>query len=666
MTAKSVLFRFVLGILISLLAAGATSALQAQWTPEDMMKVKGVGMVQVSPDGQRAVYAVTEAVMTDDKSEFRTQLWMAKADGTGNFQFTHGESSSTSPLWSPGGEWIAFASSRSGKNNIWLIRADGGEAEMLTDVKSGVGSFAWAPDGASIAFTMPDPPSEQEEKDQKAKNDARVVDEDFKMTHLWVVPLARDGGGKREARRLTKGNFTVGGWDWAPDGKTIIFSHTPNPEADSWTKSDISVVDVASGAVKAFATTGAAESMPLYSPDGAWVAFLLSDDPPTWGFTARLALAPAAGGPPKKLAATYDENPSVEGWTADGKGLYFTETHGTLTRLGVLPVDGGPPSLIDSGTSGFFDAYLNSTRTSFGLSIQGCDAPPEIFVTPVDKWAPRQISRANADLPKHPLGKTEVVRWQAADGLGVEGLLTYPVGYEKGKRYPLVLIIHGGPTGVFTQSFIANRGVYPVAAFAAQGWAALRSNIRGSSGYGRTFRYANYKDWGGRDFKDLMAGVNHVIGLGVADPGRLGVMGWSYGGYMSSWIITQTKRFKAASIGAPVTDLVSFTGTSDIPGFLPDYFGGEFWNNPALYEKHSAMFNIKGASTPTMIQHGEADVRVPYGQGHELYSALKRQGTKVKMIAYPRQPHGLQEPRLILDAANRNVEWFKEYLSPGK
>jgi dipeptidyl aminopeptidase/acylaminoacyl peptidase len=640
--------------------------LSAQWTPEEMMKVKSVGPVQVSPSGKRVVYTVTEPVMTEEKSEFLTQIWMANADGSGSFRFTFGEKSSNNPQWSPCGKWVAFISSRSGKNNIWLIRADGGEAEQLTDVKSGVGGLLWAPDGSQIAFTMTEPASEQEEKDQKSKNDARVVGENDKMSHLWVIPVAKDKDGKREAKRLTKGQFTVGGWDWSKDGKSIVFDHQPTPLADDWTKSDISVVDVASAEIKPFAKTGAAESGPLYSPDGAWIAYTASDDPPTWGTVRWVMLAPAAGGQPNKLAATFDEQPDIVGWSADGKGLFFTETQGTATRLGILPVDGSAPKLLNPGANLIFDAFLNSTSTMVGLNAQAWDKPAEAYVMPVDKWSPLVVSRANADSPKHPLGQTEVLRWKASDGLEVGGLLTYPVGYEKGKRYPLVLCIHGGPTGVFVQSFIANRSVYPIAAFAAQGWAVLRCNIRGSSGYGKTFRYANYKDWGGLDFKDLMAGVDYVIAKGIADPNRLGVMGWSYGGYMTSWVITQTKRFKAASIGAPVTNLMSFSGTSDIPGFIPDYFGAEFWNNLATYQKHSAMFNIKGATTPTLIQQGEQDIRVPIGQGYELYNALKRQGTTVKMVAYPRQPHGLQEPRHILDAGKRNIDWFKTYFGEGK
>jgi dipeptidyl aminopeptidase/acylaminoacyl peptidase len=280
-----------------------------------------------------------------------------------------------------------------------------------------------------------------------------------------------------------------------------------------------------------------------------------------------------------------------------------------------------------------------------------------------------QVSRVNNDLPALPLGRTEALRWKSGE-FDVEGLLTYPVGYEKGKRYPLLLVIHGGPTDAFTQSFIASPhdfyNVYPTAVFAARGYAVLRGNPRGSSGYGRKFRYANYKDWGGGDFKDLMAGVDHVISLGVADPDRLGVMGWSYGGYMTAWAITQTRRFRAACVGAGICDLVSFTGTTDIPSFVPDYFGGEPWDRFEAYRARSALYHIKGVSTPTLILHGEKDERVPTGQGYELYNALKRQGCPVQMVVYPRMGHGLDEPKLMKDAMTRNVKWFDKYVGGSK
>jgi dipeptidyl aminopeptidase/acylaminoacyl peptidase len=650
------------GLCLILLAA----PLAAQWTPEETMKVKAVGVPQVSPDGKRAVYPVTSAVMTEDKSEFLTHLWMAAADGSGSFQFTFGEKSAGNPAWSPCGRWIAFTSGRSGKSNIWIIRADGGEAEPLTDVKTGVGNFAWSPDGKSIAFVMADPASDQEEKDRKARNDARVVGENEKKNHLWVVPVARDESGRREPRRLTQGEFTVSGWDWSPDGATIAFARVPSLRVNDHYRSDITIVDAGTAEMKPFAATAASESGPLYSPDGRWIAYNISDIPPSWAGASRVAIAPAAEGPARVLAPTFDEQPDVVGWSADGKGLYYTETERTITRLGFLPADGGAPVPLNPGTDHVLSASLNRDGTVFGLSIQDWDSPSEAFVTPVGRWAPVPLSRANADAPGHPFGRTEVIRWKGPDGLEIEGLLTYPVGYEKGRRYPLLVVVHGGPSGGFSRSCIAARGAYPVAAFAAEGWAVLRGNIRGSSGYGKAFRLANYRDWGGKDYRDLMAGVDRTVAMGVADPGRLGVMGWSYGGCMTSWVITQTKRFKAASVGAGVTDLMSFSGTTDIPDFILSYFGAEFWQDPEVFRKHSAMFNIKGATTPTLIQHGEQDIRVPVSQGYELYSALKRQGTPVKMVVYPRQPHAIGEPQLIIDAGKRNIEWFRQYLGEAK
>jgi dipeptidyl aminopeptidase/acylaminoacyl peptidase len=254
--------------------------------------------------------------------------------------------------------------------------------------------------------------------------------------------------------------------------------------------------------------------------------------------------------------------------------------------------------------------------------------------------------------------------WKAPDGKDLEALVTYPVDYKEGTRVPLVVVVHGGPAGVFTRGYIGTLTPYPVAGFAARGYAVLRVNPRGSSGYGFDFRNANFQDWGGGDYRDIMSGVDALIARGVADEGRMGIMGWSYGGYMTSWVITQTQRFKAASVGAGVTNLVSFTGTADIPGFIPDYFGGEFWDEGGVdrWRAHSAMFQVQNVKTPTLIQHGEADLRVPVSQGYELYNALRRRGVPTRMVVYPRQPHGLQEPKFIEDAMRRNLEWFDRWV----
>ncbi|MCA1628927.1 MAG: S9 family peptidase [Acidobacteria bacterium] len=665
---KKSLPKFLSLLLLFQLSAPVTRARAAEdapgaWTPELMMKVKTVGAVRVSPDGRRVAYAVTAPVMTPDRSEMVAQIWLANADGSDAAQVTFADKSSTNPQWSRDGRWLAFTSTRAaGKSNLYVMRVGGGEAEQITDVKTGVQNFAWSPDGRSFAFTMIDAPNEDEEKLNKGKDDWRFVDEDVKMSRLYVVALQKDAAGKREPRRLTKENYSISDFDWSPDGASIVFAHVKTPKADYWTTSDISVVTVADGGLKALASTPAAEAQPRYSPDGKWIAFAMSDNPPRWAQSGLINVMAASGGATRPLAASHDAQPGIVGWSADGKRIYFVEARGTGTRLYAVELTANRISEINIKDEVLTGVDLNATRTVIGFTMQSPDSPPEAFVSPVDRFAPAQVSRANADLPKAPLGKTEVVRWKSADGREIEGLLTYPVGYTAGRRVPLILNVHGGPAGVFQQTFIGTRGAYPLAAFASRGYAILRPNPRGSSGYGVEFRRANVKDWGGADYQDLMTGVDHVVGMGVADPDRLGVMGWSYGGFMTSWIVTQTKRFKAASAGAPVTNLMSFTGTADIPGFIPDYFGGQPWEALDLYKAHSAMFNVKGVSTPTMIQHGDADERVPISQGYEFYNALKAQGVPTRMLVLPRQPHGPNEPKMLLKVMQSNLEWFDKWI----
>ena len=642
-------------------SAASLSARDDRWTAETMMQVRRVSAVTPSPDGSRVAFVVGEAVMDGEKSEWLSHVHLAAADGSGSRQLTRGEKSATSPKWSSDGKWIAFLSSRSGKANVWRISPEGGEAEMITDVKHGVSAFDWSPDGTSLALVMRDGKTEDEEKAAKEKRDWRTIDEDVKRSRLYVAPVEKDADGTRAPRLLTPGDLSVGDFDWAPDGRAIVFEHQPTPQVDYWPKGDISIVTVADAAVKPLSATPAAEAEPSYSPDGQWIAFTKSAEPTRWAQETLVHVVAASGGQPRPLAGTPDRSPAVVGWSADGRQVVVGEADRVTARVFAVPVDGGVPVALATGPGSAAPATLNRTGTMLGFTSQDTDRAPEPFVVALGGAATaRQIATVQPRVPE--TGRTETVTWKSKDGRAIEGLLTYPAGYQRGTRVPLLLVIHGGPAGVFTRAFIGNASPYPVAAFAASGYAVLRANPRGSSGYGVEFRQANIADWGGGDYQDLMTGVDHVIGLGVADPDRLGVMGWSYGGFMTSWVITQTARFKAASIGAAVTNLTSFTGTTDIPSFIPDYFNGEFWDRGEAWRQHSPLTHVKAARTPSLIQSGEADDRVPISQSYEFYNALKRLGVTAKFTVYPRQPHGFVEPKMTLDAARANLQWFDRFV----
>jgi dipeptidyl aminopeptidase/acylaminoacyl peptidase len=624
------------------------------------MQLKNVGFVVPSPDGRLVAYTQTQAVMEDEKSEMVTQIFLAKADGSHRIQLTRGEKSSTSPEFSPDGRYVYFRSERVGKPNLYRIPVDGGEAEMLTDWKGGLGAFKLSPDGKWIAFKGTEE-DKDEEKQKKAKRDFRVIDDNPKNHGLWLVAAEPDSEGKRKPRNVVSGPYHIVEIDWSPDSRAIAFEHQPMPEADYWTRMDISEVEVESGVVKALAATASAERTPYYSPDGRYLAFTKTSEPVRWAGDHRIVLLTRQSGQLRMLPASYDERPALAGWSPDSSKVLFSEPKKTRAAIYELPVDGPAKIVYEPAKGVIAGANLNSKGTHVGFSYETASEAVEAYAMALGAKEPTRVSRANIDLAKPPIGETQVIRWKAKDGLEIEGLLTYPVGYQKGNKYPLILNIHGGPTGIFSETYLGRGGIYPLAAFASKGYAILRCNIRGSGGYGKQFRFANMADWGGKDYDDLMSGVDHVIAMGVADPERMAVTGWSYGGFMTSWVITQTKRFKAAAVGAGVTNLWSFTGTADIPGFLPDYFSGEPWDNFDAYRKHSPMGFVKGVSTPTLILHGENDLRVPISQGYELYNALKRQGVTTKMVVYPRMPHGPTEPKFMLDIMSRHIEWIDKY-----
>jgi len=661
----------ILGFIPALLFGSLLPA-QSNWSPEQCLTLKNISSTIVSPDGSKILYALREAVMTDDRSEYINQIWLTdtKAGSTNKpVQLTRGDKNASQPGWSPDGLWISFVSNRDGKNNLYILPIGGGESEKITDVKSGVSSYKWSRDGQDIGILLADPSAEEDEKNTKSKNDWYFMDEKIKQNRLHVLRLnLKDTSGKPVLKKITTENYNINAFDWSADGKNIAFSHGKSPEVNDNIYSDISIVELESGKITPLAHTAAGESGPLYSPDGKSLVYRSTTDPLDWSGPVYAQIYSIADGKAWRLHSTPDESGNPIGWTADGQNVLWSEANKTGNAIYLLPVDGKSVKPWNgTGTQHLSGPSINSTATHLSFILQTPSMLPQAYVSSIAAYTPVKVSNINSEWQSKPLPKTEIIKWKSTDGQEIEGLLTYPLNYVAGQKVPFILNVHGGPAGVFQQTCVAaNSGTYPIAALAEKGYAVLRPNPRGSSGYGATFRMANRKDWGGMDYQDLMTGVDQVIKMGIADSTKMGVMGWSYGGFMSSWIVGHTDRFKVASIGAPVVDLAHQNLTDDIEGFLPSYFKSNPWDDWSLYDAHSPLRFVQNVKTPVMLQHGEADQRVPFSNAVMFYNALRRRNVPVRLLALPRQPHGPQEPRMVLKTMQTNVEWFEQYLNKKK
>ena len=634
-----------------------------RWTPALSMRFHQVGGLAISNDGAKVAYTVREPLMEGEKSEYLSHIWVADADGSRNAQFTRGEHSAGSPAFSPDGAWLAFTTSRSGSNQIWVIAMAGGEARQVTDAKPGVGQFRWSPAGDAFAFVMRDPQTEEEEKAVKEKRDVEMVDQNFKYGHLYTVPFDPMATETAEATRVTEGDFHVTGFDWSPDGSQLVFAHQADPRINTGRLSgDIALVSASGGDASQLVTGPGVESSPRWSPDGSLIAYGSTGDQPEPVGLSDLYVVDPESGDVRSLPETPNRSVFILGWSADSGEIFLNESLGTTRHVIAVPVGGGEIRQVTEGAGVVGATALAAGAGRLAVTWETNDEPREVHVTGLDAFRPVQLSSVTADVPLPPMGRTELLAWEAPDGTPVEGLLTYPVGYEEGSQVPLILNVHGGPAGVFAQSFTGNPSIYMIQYFAQEGMAVLRPNPRGSTGYGKEFRYANFMDWGYGDLSDLLAGVDEVIEMGVAHPDSLLLMGWSYGGYMTSFAVTQTDRFRAASMGAGLPNLVSMVTTTDIGDYLVGHMGEEYFNDYETYEKHSAIYHIKNVTTPTQVIHGALDLRVPFTQGQEFYTSLLRLGVDTEFVVYPRTPHGPTEPKFLMDVSERILVWFNKYL----
>jgi dipeptidyl aminopeptidase/acylaminoacyl peptidase len=623
------------------------------------MKIKSISQTDISYDGKMVAYVVREPVMDDEKSEYLSQIWLTNVDSKENVQYTFNLKSSSSPKFSPDGKNLAFLSSRSGRNQIWIISTSGGEARRLTEEEKGVRSIKWSPNGRKISFLKNDDDTEEEIKSKKNKTDVILVDKNFKYSHIYSYNLFED-----TVTQITKGDFSVNSFDYSPNGKKIVFSHQDDTNINTgFVNSDISVIESDGSSLLNLIKRPGIDSNPIFSGDGNRFAFISSGGKQESIGLRDTYIFNLKNNNIKKLDNTPNRDSNIISWSSDNKNLIISESVKTTSQLILLPVN-GDNYISWSGEKykeGVISSVVKSKKSdNLVLCYEKLNSPVEVFLTGTNNLSFSKLSDINNyNYPE--LSRTEIISWKSFDGRIIEGILTYPKNYKKGSKYPIILQIHGGPAGVFSERFNGRPGIYMTEYFSEKGYVTIKPNPRGSTGYGKEFRYANYKDWGYGDYEDVVSGVDKVIDMGIGDPDRQFVMGWSYGGYLTSFVVTKTNRFKAASMGAGLPNLISMVTTTDIQDYLVAHMGSEFWDDYETYEKHSAIYQIKNTTTPTQIIHGANDLRVPFTQGQEFYRALDRLGLDTEMVVYPRTPHGPREPKFLMDVSERILIWFEKY-----
>ena len=637
-------------------------------TVDDLLNLERVGAPAISPDGKSVAYTVRETNW--DENEYETEIFVARArDSVAVFQprrLTNARKSSLQPQWSPDGRWIAFISDRDGKRQLYRIGLEGGEAEKLTSTEDGVTNFEWSPDGQRIAFTMTDPVSEAMKERERRYGDIRIEDEDRRMAHLYLIDVPPSPGRPIAAPRpLTKGAFVVGAFDWSPNGTSIAFDHRVSSDPADGSSADISTVDVATAAVRVVVGQPGPDSNPRWSPDGQQIAFTSAMSKPFNYFqNTVIAIVEPGSLNIRSISDAFDENPQLVAWKPNG--IYFAASQRTWAYL--FRID---PKTMQTTRHAVRDEWIGSgfsiSRDGQNVAFIGSGATDfaDVYIASLaPAMQPTRVSNTAEQIAAWPKHRREVIRWKSQDGAEIEGILHKPANFEAGRRYPLLIVIHGGPTGISRPLPYSNgAGYYPIDLWLAKGAVVLEPNYRGSAGYGEKFRSLNVRNLGIGDAWDVISGIDHLAAQGIVDPNRVGTMGWSQGGYISAFLTTKhADRFKAASVGAGISNWMTYYVNTDIHPFTRQYLKATPWDDAKIYADTSPMTYIKSARTPTLIQHGEQDARVPVPNAFELYQGLRDQNVATQLVLFKGFGHGLNKPKANRAAMQQNFDWFNKHL----
>ena len=637
-----------------------------------LLNLKLAGGPQISPDGARVAYTVRYPDWKEDRVV--SQVWIAEVETRRRFQLTRGPEGAGGQQWSPDGTRLAFLCERKGAQDapegkgekskkvadrqVWLISPSGGEAVQVTRSETDVSGFRWAPDGRRLAFHAPAPEPKALKTRRDKYGDFEIVDEDITMSQLWVVDV-RSGRAKQV---FAEADRSVGGYDWCPDGKRLALELATDPRPKGAETQDVYLLDLEDGSVEPLVVQPGPNGNPKWSPDGAQIAFVSAMGREDFYYAnRRIAVVPAGGGTPVSVTDAFDESPGLIDWGPEG--IYFQALQGMASHLfRVRPDDGEIDRMTGpDGWLGFGFSFTDDFETA-AFVVRDARHLEEIFVSPVDRFRPRKLTRMTDQVRRMRFGSREAIRWPSSDGTEIEGVLHTPPDFDPKRKHPLLVMIHGGPTGVSRPGLDLLNYVYPVELWLAKGAVILDPNYRGSAGYGEAFRSLNVRNLGVGDMWDVLSGVDYLIAQGFVDADRMGAMGWSQGGYISAFLTTHTDRFKAISVGAGISNWMTYYVNTDIPPFTRQYLKATPWDDAEIYAKTSPMTAIREAKTPTLIQHGENDRRVPIPNAYELRQGLEDQGVPVKMIVYKGFGHGISKPKALRAALQHNLEWFGRWI----